>query len=81
MFGGAGSSMQSWASREHARQKSISMGQTRDRLSKLVSQPKMAHLTRGYPGEPAAGNAWMGRPVRRWVPNRFCRRQNAESAA
>ena len=29
------------------------MGQTRDRLSKLVGQPKFAHVTRGYPGDPA----------------------------
>lgn len=28
------------------------MGQTRDRLSKLVGQPRFAHLTRGYPGDP-----------------------------
>src|SRR5882672_10714978 len=28
------------------------MGQTRDRLLKLVGQPKMARLTRGYPGDP-----------------------------
>jgi hypothetical protein len=28
------------------------MSQTRDRLSKLVGQPKMARLTRGYPSEP-----------------------------
>jgi hypothetical protein len=29
------------------------MGQTRDRLSKLVGLPKFAHITRGYPGEPS----------------------------
>jgi hypothetical protein len=28
------------------------MSQTRDRLSKLVGQPKKVHLTRGFPGEP-----------------------------
>jgi hypothetical protein len=29
------------------------MGQTRDRLSKLVGTPKFAQITRGYPGEPS----------------------------
>ena len=28
------------------------MGQTRDRLSKLVGQPKKVRITRGFPGEP-----------------------------
>src|SRR5205085_12079359 len=48
----AGSSTSFWANREAAGRRGVSMSQTRDRLSKLVGQPKMAHLTRGYPGEP-----------------------------
>ena len=30
----------------------VSMGQTRDHLSKLVGRPKKVHLTRGFPGQP-----------------------------
>lgn len=36
------------------------MGQTRDRLSKLVGTPKMAHVTRGYPGEPTHNGFVLG---------------------
>ena len=36
------------------------MGQTRDRLSKLVGQPKKAQLTRGFPGEPTHNGFVLG---------------------
>jgi hypothetical protein len=36
------------------------MGQTRDRLSKLACTPKMAHITRGYPGEPTQNGFVLG---------------------
>jgi len=36
------------------------MSQTRDRLSKLVGLPKMAHLTRGYPGDPTHNGFVLG---------------------
>lgn len=36
------------------------MGQTRDRLSKLVGTPKMAHVTRGYPGDPTHNGFVLG---------------------
>ena len=36
------------------------MSQTRDRLSKLVGQPRKVHLTRGYPGEPTHNGFVLG---------------------
>jgi hypothetical protein len=36
------------------------MGQTRDRLSKLAGTPKLAHVTRGYPGEPTHSGFVLG---------------------
>jgi hypothetical protein len=36
------------------------MGQTRDRLSKLAGTPRMAHITRGYPGEPTHNGFVLG---------------------
>jgi hypothetical protein len=36
------------------------MGQARDRVSKLVGQPKKAHLTRGYPGQPTHNGFVLG---------------------
>src|SRR3954453_9804359 len=38
----------------------VSMSQTRDRLSKLVGQTKLARLTRGYPGDPTHNGFVLG---------------------
>jgi hypothetical protein len=38
----------------------LSMSQTRDRLAKLVGQPKMARLTRGFPGDPTHNGFVLG---------------------
>jgi len=36
------------------------MGQTRDRLSKVVGRLKMAHILRGYPGDPTHNGFVLG---------------------